>query len=175
MTQTATRRRSIRRPNHFSGAPVASDSAFQVPPTPRRHGPKALTSKGDFRYFMDRSGRQHFNFVQRIWLDPAISMEFTTVQTTALETLAVNLLTLVTRERDCRTAVGITSQRALALTPQFCVECLLGAPVEAWELPRASIKAWIESHRPLNRARRGNPSPCGKSRATGCPSRGRTR
>ena len=115
MTQIVTRRRSIRRPNHFSGAAVASDTVYPVPHTPRSHHPKALTGNGDFCYFMDRSGRQHFNFVQRIWLDPAISMEFTTVQTTALETLAVNLLTLVTRERDCRTAVGITSQRALAL------------------------------------------------------------
>lgn len=175
MTQIVTRRRSIRRPNHFSGAAVASDTVYPVPHTPRSHHPKALTGNGDFCYFMDRSGRQHFNFVQRIWLDPAISMEFTTVQTTALETLAVNLLTLVTRERDCRTAVGITSQRALALTPQFCAECLLGAPVEAWELPRASIKAWIESHRPLSRARRRNPSQCGKVRTTGCPSRGGTR
>jgi hypothetical protein len=175
MTQTATRRRFIRRPEHFSDPPVPNDSTHPVPHIPRPRRPKALIGKGHFRYFMDRSGRQHFNFVQRIWLDPAISMEFTAVQTTALETLAVNLLTLVTRERDCRAAVGVTSQRALALTRKFCAECLLGAPVEAWELPRASIMAWIESHRPLRRARRGNPSPCGKGRATGCQSRGETR
>ena len=71
MTQTATRRRFIRRPEHFSDPPVPNDSTHPVPHIPRPRRPKALIGKGHFRYFMDRSGRQHFNFVQRIWLDPA--------------------------------------------------------------------------------------------------------
>jgi len=57
---------------------------------------------GNFRYFVDRSGCQHFNFPQRIWLDPTIAMAVTPVQTIALETLAINLLTFLTRERDYR-------------------------------------------------------------------------
>jgi hypothetical protein len=107
--------------------------------------------RGDFRYFVDRSGCQHFNFPQRIWLDPTIAMAVTPVQTIALETLAINLLSFMTRERDYRAAVGVTSQRAIALAREFCAECLLGAPAEAWELPRASIKAWLESHQPAGR------------------------
>jgi len=103
---------------------------------------------GNFRYFVDRSGCQHFNFPQRIWLDPTIAMAVTPVQTIALETLAINLLTFLTRERDYRASIGVTSQRAIALAREFCADCLLGAPAEAWELPRASIKAWLESHRP---------------------------
>jgi len=121
--------------------------------------------RGDFRYFVDRNGCQHFNFPQRIWLDPTIAMAVTPVQTIALETLAINLLTFMTRERDYRAAVGVTSQRAIALAREFCADCLLGAPVEAWELPRASIKAWLESHRPARsikhrcarRSRHGGP------------------
>jgi len=109
--------------------------------------------RGDFRYFVDRNGCQHFNFPQRIWLDPTIAMAVTPVQTIALETLAINLLTFMTRERDYRAGVGVTSQRAIALAREFCADCLLGAPVEAWELPRASIKAWLESHRPAGSAR----------------------
>jgi len=107
--------------------------------------------RGDFRYFVDRCGCQHFNFPQRVWLDPTIAMAVTPVQTLALETLAINLLHFMTRERDYRAAVGVTSQRAFALAGEFCADCLLGAPAEAWELPRASIKAWLESHRPAER------------------------
>ena len=120
---------------------------------------------GNFRYFVDRSGCQHFNFPQRIWVDPTVAMAVTSVQTLALETLAINLLTFVTRERDYRAAVGITSQRAIALAREFCADCLLGAPAEAWELPRATIKAWLESHRPTGRTRQR----CARRRKHGAP------
>jgi hypothetical protein len=111
--------------------------------------------QSEFRYYLERSGRQYFNFSQCVWLDSSIRMEFTPARTTALETLAVNILTLVIRERDCRAAIGTTSRRALFLMDEFCADCLLGAPVDAWELPRTSIKAWLGSHRGIGNASNG--------------------
>jgi len=78
------------------------------------------------------------------------------VQTIALETLAINLLTFMTRERDHRAAVGVTSQRAVVLSRAFCADCLLGAPAEAWELPRTSIRAWLNGKNRCARRRRGS-------------------
>jgi hypothetical protein len=98
----------------------------------------------NFRYFIDRQGRQHFNFRQRIWLDTSVQMAFTCVYSLALKTLAVNLLTMATRRRDYR-AAGITTRRIVLLAPSFSRECLLSAPDKAWELPRISIMHWVES------------------------------
>jgi hypothetical protein len=111
----------------------------------------------EFRYFIDRQGRQHFNFRQQVWLDASVQMAYTSVYSVALKTLAVNLLTLVTRKRDYQAAVGLTSRRVVALAASFSRECLLGAPNEAWALPKASIKAWLDSRprvRSLPRPRR---------------------
>jgi hypothetical protein len=99
----------------------------------------------EFRFFIDRQGRQHFNFRQRVWLDASVQMAYTRVDTVALNTLAVNLLTLVTRKRDYRAAVGSTSRRVVLLAPSFSRECLLGAPDDAWALPKTAIKAWLGS------------------------------
>jgi hypothetical protein len=111
-----------------------------------RSAPSKSTPRNvEFRYFIDRQGRQHFNFRQRVWLDASVQMAYTRVYSVALKTLAVNLLTLVTRKRDFQAAVGFTSRRVVLLAPSFCRECLLGAPDEAWALPKATIKAWLES------------------------------
>jgi hypothetical protein len=99
-----------------------------------------------FRYFVDSNGRQHFNFVQRVWLQPQVEMAVTPVPTVALETLAVNLLTEVTRERDYAAVVGITSRRVMQLASRFCEECLLTAHGNGWVIPRASVKSWIAAH-----------------------------
>ena len=99
-----------------------------------------------FRYFVDSNGRQHFNFVQHVWLQPRVEMAVTPVLTVALETLAVNLLTEVTKERDYVAAVGITSRRAMQLAPTFCDECLLTAHGNGWVIPRASVKSWVAAH-----------------------------
>jgi len=99
-----------------------------------------------FRYFVDSSGRQHFNFVQRIWLQPQVEMAVTPVPTVALETLAVNLLTEVTRERDYVALVGVTSRRVMQLASTFCEECLLTAHGNGWVIPRASVKSWMAAH-----------------------------
>src|SRR5208283_3432607 len=53
----------------------------------------------EFRYCLDRRGTQHFNFEQRVWIERSVAMAFTPVRTTALETLAINLLTLAARPR----------------------------------------------------------------------------
>lgn len=121
-----------------------------------RHGQSRYVHD-EFRYFIDRQGRQHFNFRQQVWLDTTVQMAHTSVYSVALKTLAVNLLTLVTRKRDYQAAVGLTSRRVVALAASFSRECLLGAPNEAWALPKASIKAWLDSRlraRSLPRPRR---------------------
>jgi hypothetical protein len=84
--------------------------------------------------------------VQHVWLQPRVEMAVTPVLTVALETLAVNLLTEVTKERDYVAAVGITSRRAMQLAPTFCDECLLTAHGNGWVIPRASVKSWVAAH-----------------------------
>ena len=96
-----------------------------------------------FRYYVDANGRQHFNFVQQIWLRAQVEMAMTSVPTLALETLAVNLLTLATRERDCVALVGVTSRRALQSAQRFCAEILLSAGASGWVMPRAVVRTWL--------------------------------
>lgn len=108
----------------------------------RPRSPPELTS-GDFWYYVDTHGRQHFNFPQRVWLRASVDMAVTPVMTLALETLAINLLTHLTRERDYRAAVGFTSSRAVKLARRFCRECLLTAQAEGWVMPRATLKEWF--------------------------------
>lgn len=72
-------------------------------------------------------------------------MACTRAPSTALVTLAVNLLTMVLEERDRRAAVGVTCQRAIGLARQFAEDCLLTAPEEAWVMPRDAIEAWIRT------------------------------
>ena len=99
----------------------------------------------EFRYFVDRQGRQHFNFRQRVWLDVSVQMAYTRVYSVALKTLAVNLLMLVTPKRNYQAAARLTSRQAMLLAPSFIRDCLSGAPDEAWALPRTTIEAWLES------------------------------
>ena len=73
----------------------------------RASRPAGPGSGSDFRYFMDAQGRQHFNFVQRVWLHASVGMAVTPVMTLALETLAINLLNQLTRERNHAAAVGV--------------------------------------------------------------------
>jgi hypothetical protein len=73
-------------------------------------------------------------------------MAVTSITTLALETLAVNLLTQVTRERNFAVAVGITSRRVLQLAHRFCGECLLTAHRDGWVIPRATVRAWLAAH-----------------------------
>jgi hypothetical protein len=109
------------------------------------------------RYFVDRNGRQHFNFRQQVWLDPTVPMAYTRVPSIALTTLAVNLLAQALRqrasdlkrgsrlERDSLLAIGQSTRCALTLARQFSEECLLGAPDEGWVMPRATIRAWLSA------------------------------
>jgi hypothetical protein len=99
----------------------------------------------EFRYFIDRQGRQHFNFRQRVWLDASVQMAYTRVYSVALKTLAVNLLMMVMAKRDYHAATRLTPRQAGLLAPSFVRECLSGAPDEAWALPRTTIEAWLES------------------------------
>lgn len=110
--------------------------------TARRAGQQ---SGGDFCYYVDTQGRQHFNFVQRIWLRASVGMAVTPVMTIALETLAINLLTHLIRERDYPVAVGVTSRRVLKLARRFCTECLLTAQADGWVMPRSTLRAWLAS------------------------------
>jgi hypothetical protein len=130
--------------------PRAPKVAHSISIERRRSSTREARSKfpirdDEFRYFIDRQGRQHFNFRQRVWLDASVQMACTRVYSLALKTLAVNLLTMATRKRDYQAAVGFTSRRVVLLAPSFSRECLLSAPDEAWALPLASIKAWLGS------------------------------
>ncbi len=79
-------------------------------------------------------------------------MACTRAHSTALTTLAVNLLTRALEERDRRAAAGVTRRRAIGLARQFAEDCLLTAPEDAWVIPRDTIRAWIRARsrsRPL--------------------------
>lgn len=99
----------------------------------------------EFRCRIDRAGRQHFNFAQRVWLYRSVPMACTRTPSTAMVTLAVNLLTMVLAERDYRAAVGTTCRRAVTLASKFAEDCLLTAPDGSWVMPRDAIEAWIRS------------------------------
>jgi hypothetical protein len=114
-------------------------------PARRQEQSRPCLSDYDFRYFIDRQGRQHFNFRQRVWLDASVQMAYTRVYSVALKTLAVNLLMMVMAKRDHHAAARLTPRQAGLLAPAFVRECLSGAPDEAWALPRATIEAWLES------------------------------
>ncbi|MGH8142176.1 MAG: hypothetical protein ACREU2_06640 [Steroidobacteraceae bacterium] len=120
---------------------------------PKRRGPPAAAPE-DICFHVDRAGRQHFNFEQQVWLDPLVQMACTRVHSTALTTLAVNLLTLVLRERNYPAAVGTSCRQAVVLARAFSDDCLLSAPGNAWVMPRSAIRAWIHSHRRARGARR---------------------
>jgi hypothetical protein len=106
---------------------------------------RAQTVVGDFHFYLDSQGRQHFNFVQRIWLYPSVQMALTPMMSRELRTLAVNLLTPVTRERDYSALVGVTSKSVMRLASRFCTECLLTADGTALLIPRSAIRAWLAS------------------------------
>ena len=94
---------------------------------------------------MDSQGCQHFSFPQRVWLYPSVPMAVTPGMSIELETLAINLLTPLTRQRDYRAAVGLTSKRVRRLASRFCAECLLTARSQAWVMQRSTISAWLAS------------------------------
>jgi hypothetical protein len=121
---------------------------------PARRGDREAGTGRYFCYYVDANGRQHFNFIQQIWLRPQVEMAVTSIMTVALETLAVNLLTQVTRDRNCPAAVGVTSRRVMQLARLFCAECLLSAHSDGWVMPRVSVKSWFAAH---IRARRRGP------------------
>ena len=130
----------------------AHGAAWRACGFPRQELQDSFPAAYEFRYFMDRRGRQHFNFRQHVWLDPAIQMAHTPIQTVALDTLAINLLTFVIHGCDCQAAVGFTSRRAIELIPYFCADCLLTSPPNAWVLPRTAIRAWAHSYRFIGRS-----------------------
>ena len=100
----------------------------------------------EYCYRLDADGRQHFNFSQRIWLRPRLAMAMTPVFTLALETLAVNLLALATRERDSRAPLDVASSNGLRLARMFCEQCLLTADAEGWVMPRTTVRSWVGAH-----------------------------
>jgi hypothetical protein len=110
---------------------------------------QTLSARGDFRYYVDSRGLQHFNFEQKIWRNPAVQMAVTPVMTTALETLAINLLAYTTPERTDRPRVCVKSKDLVRLARRFCAECLLTACPAGWVIPRCTIEAWLVSQRRL--------------------------
>lgn len=103
------------------------------------------TAHTEFRCHVDRSGRQHFNFAQRVWLRRSVRMACTRAHSTALATLAVNLLAMVLEEPDRRAAIRSARRRAMSLARRFAEDCLLTAPEDGWVMPRDTIEAWIRT------------------------------
>ncbi len=126
-TSLATTRRSPRRPSRSCSRAAGG-----------ARGPD------EFRYYIDRSGAQHFNFKQRLWIVRSVAMAFTPVRTTALETLAINLLALASPESTARRKHCRSPAHLRPLARDFCEQCLLGAPQEGWVLPRPAIQAWMQ-------------------------------
>ena len=151
MTQAdnAVGRGSARRSDSVSTPNVQIDEARSRCPQTASPSTRTLTAHGDFRYYVDFRGRQHFNFEQKIWLKPSVQMAVTPVVTLALQTLAINLLARTVRECDDKTIVVITFKRLLRMAKRFCAECLLTASPAGWVIPRSSIEGWLASQRRL--------------------------
>jgi hypothetical protein len=150
MRMSRKRDQSVVVPAVLIDAPARSRKESQSNQIERRRRGRQEQSKPclrdyEFRYFIDRQGRQHFNFRQRVWLDASVQMAYTRVYSVALKTLAVNLLMMVMAKRDYHAATRLTPRQAGLLAPSFVRECLLGAPDEAWALPITTIEAWLES------------------------------
>jgi hypothetical protein len=96
---------------------------------------------------LDRQGTQHFNFEQRVWIKRTVAMAFTPVRTTALETLAINLLTLAAQSGNLRPEWRCSLTSLIPMVQDFCEQCLLSAPQEGWVLPRPAIRAWMHARR----------------------------
>jgi hypothetical protein len=152
----AAERGNAREPRSVIAPPVRIDEVSSRPrkqpcgsPSVRLQSPRALGAGGDFRYYVDFRGCQHFNFDQRIWRNPSVQMAVTPVMTIALETLAINLLAHITGERGDGAHVGVTSKALVKLARRFCVQCLLTACPAGWVIPRCTIEAWLVSQRRL--------------------------
>ena len=130
MDETGPRSQKSAR-SSLSGAPRASVSPRNAP--------------GDVCFCVDPQGRQHFNFPQRVWLYPSVPIAVTPGMSIELETLAINLLTPLTRERDYRAAMGVTSKRLRRLASRFCVGCLLTAQSPAWVMQRSTPRPLVHS------------------------------
>jgi hypothetical protein len=126
-------------------APRSGKRAYRASRGAPRRSSTARDKRGNICFCVDSSGRQHFNFPQRVWLYPSVPMAVTPVMSIELETLAINLLTPLTRERDYPAAVGVTSRRVRRLASLFCAECLLTAQSQAWVMRRSTIRAWLAS------------------------------
>jgi hypothetical protein len=133
----ATMQRSAKRTSRSRAAPAAA-----------RARPR------EFRFCLDRHGAQHFNFEQCLWIERSVAMAFTPVRTTALETLAINLLALAAPPGDARPARDCARARLLPMAREFCEQCLLGAPQAGWVLPRPVIRAWMHARQRSRSARR---------------------
>jgi hypothetical protein len=125
--------------------PRSEDRSHRLAPRAPRRSARRRDARGDVCFYVDSQGRQHFNFPQRVWLYPSVPMAVTPGMSIELETLAINLLTPLTRRRDYRAAVGVTSKRVRRLASRFCAECLLTAQSQAWLMQRSTIKAWLAS------------------------------
>jgi hypothetical protein len=126
-------------------APRSGKRAYRAFRGAPRRSITARNNHSDICFYVDSSGRQHFNFPQRVWLYPAVPMAVTPVMSIELETLAINLLTPLTRQRNYRAAVGVTSKRVRRLASDFCTECLLTAQSRAWVMRRSTLSAWLAS------------------------------
>lgn len=130
----------------LSGAPRASVSPCKA--------------RDDVCFFVDPQGGQHFNSPRRVWPSPSVPMAVTPGMSIELETLAIYLLTPLTRERDYRAAVGVTSKRVRSLASRFGAECLLTARPTAWVMQCLTPRPLV--HSPLLSTRLASNEPsCG--------------
>ena len=99
-----------------------------------------------FRFRLDRNGFQHFNFRQHLWVNASVRMAFTQAPSTALTTLALNILSLAaTAEPSGLAQAGL--RRQLRLARKFAQECLLTAPATRWIIRREVVLTWVITQR----------------------------
>lgn len=113
---------------------------------------------GDVCFYADPQGRQHPDFPQRVWLYPSVPIAVTPRMSIELETLAINLSTPLTRQRDYRAAVGVTSKRVSRLASQFCAERLPTAQSPAWVMQRSTPGPLLHFPLPSTRVASNEPS-----------------
>jgi hypothetical protein len=132
-------------------APRSRKSARRPLPGAPRRSARPLNARGDVWFYVDPQGCQHFSFPQRVWLHPSVPMAVTPGMSIELETLAINLLTPLTRRRDYPAAVGVTSKRVSRLASRFGAEGLLTAQSPAGAMQRSTPRPLV--HSPLRSTR----------------------
>jgi hypothetical protein len=90
-------------------------------------------------------GSPRFNFPQRLWLDPGVSMNWAEASSLEVQTLALNILAQFERGRRAR--ISTPAQSLSDSAEQFAEIFLCTMPPDGGCIPAGVIREWLRSRR----------------------------